>query len=221
MSKVTISGDTLVHDGVVLGPAAGVYTAPGEAAGLLGVEAHLSGRAPHNIDILFAAGEKVVGCEVKTVQDLVDSWRSRRLQRQLRTLQATVDVSVLVIRETLFLNTGAESDRFWEDWVHLQTRGVYILPVPPDSYWFEVGQLRHALSKNSARIFAGTDQRPPREQRPGWLLRRVPGIGPVKSLALLGEFGSTSEVFTAAMSGNVHKKFGQSLEDKLCRAMTE
>ena len=230
MTKILISGDSLSHDGKTLGPATAFYTSPGEARHLGEVSSAVQGRSPHNIDILFAVPDKVVGCEVKTVQDLIGSWRSRRLQRQLRTLRAVTDLPVLIIRKTDSISVNWEVElrlndkeypQFWEDWVHLQTNGVYILPVRFRGYGKAVQALRGALSKNSARILAGTDQRPPRERRAGWLLRRIPGIGSVHSKALMDNYGSPFAALQAAIRGRVATKFGKSLEEKLCKAATE
>ena len=183
---------------------------------------------PNNIDLLFAAGEKVVGCEVKRGQDLIQSWQSRRLHRQLRTLIQAVDVAVLVLRDLdvawLAEAVGEQCrrpDLFWGDWANWQTQGVYILPVPAEEYLPELRVYQAALATNGARVLAGTDRHKEQARQPGWLLRCIPDIGRVKSAALLARFGSVMAVLSAAERGEVRKEFGQALENKICRAIGE
>lgn len=59
----------------------------------------VEGYSPHRIDYLLLSGDgKVIGVESKTLDDLISSWISKRLQRQLATLQAAVELPVLMLR---------------------------------------------------------------------------------------------------------------------------
>ena len=87
----------------------------------------------------------------------------------------------------------------WAELARLQALGVYVLHGPPaarDSDLTEwVERLRPILSgEKVTQALAGTDKRAPTERRPGWLLRRIPGIGDKRSQALQKEAGSTFEV---------------------------
>ena len=225
-NKVLIRRGKLVYKGKVLGPVDKVYAFPGEQTHLGDSEAVVVCATPERIDLLFAAGERVVGCEVKTPADLVGSYASRRLHRQLHTLRATVDVSCLVVRaEVLDLAPLVAElrrpDEFWEDWVNWQTNGVYILLVPLENYLPQLLLYRKALCTTGERVFKGTDLRAPRERRPGWLLRRIPGIGPKKSAEAIDTFGSTIAVFEAALRGGVSPMLGKAVQEKICKALSE
>ena len=224
MDKVVIQGDELWWAGKRIGPASNIYAYPGERSHLCkeGVEVC---QTPNRIDLLFTAGERVVGCEVKQASDLVSSHRSRRLHRQLATLIKTVAVPCLVVRGldnlgARVMSVHPKPEQFWADWVNWQTRGIYILPVPMEDYLPRLLAYRAALATTGTRALAGTDQRPARDEAEGWLLRRIPGIGAVKSAALLAEYGSSFDVFNEARQRRVAAKFGKSIQEKLWRAMT-
>lgn len=218
MERITLTDGRIVHASKDYGPASALLTYPGEQAGLGTDKGVLVCKTPYNIDLVGAAGERVFGCEVKRPTDLIDSWFNRRLHRQLRTLRDVVDIPVLVLRGGLDLRVLM--DHFWErnghqapsrrrgfnmfieDLVNIQSQGVYLLPVPTDGYLPEIAALRRALGTNGARAVSGTDQIV-RERKPGWLLRRIPGIGPAKSAELLETYGSVMGVFRAALSGGI------------------
>ena len=47
-----------------------------------------------------------------------------------------------------------------------------------------------------------------RERLPGWLLRRIPGIGPAKSAELITAHDSVLGVFRAAQDGEINGTLG-------------
>ena len=223
-NKVLIRRGKLVYKGRVLGPVDKVYAFPGEQAHLgRGAEIVVCS-TPERIDLLFTAGLRVVGCEVKTGEDLINSYGTRRLHRQLSTLRRTVDVSCLIIRYAFhdldaLVGQLRRPHEFWEDWVNWQTNGVYILHVPLDNYLDRLLLYRKALCTTGERVFKGTDLRAPRERRAGWLLRRIPGLGPKKSAEAIAAFGSTMKTFEAAVRGDAARVLGKSLENKICKAL--
>lgn len=224
MPKISIRNGEFYYSGQVYGSTANILVYPGEREGLSGHDEALvrTVMTPANIDILFAVNLSVVGCEVKHWADLVDSWFSRRLHRQLATLQRLVDVGILVIRLPNVTNLALhETDmRVWEDLINAQTHRVYLLPVPQHGYLPHIVAARRALSTNGSRIFAGTDL-VDRERRPGWLLRRIPSIGVVRSQALVAKYGPPWKVFDAAAKGKVAKDFGPAMERAILKALEE
>jgi hypothetical protein len=147
----------------------------------------------------------------------------------MRVLKETVDVPVLVLRgglDPVWLDERVEGGHrrpagLWEDLTSLQTQAIYLLPVPLWGYVRYLRMFRNAILTNGARALAGSDLRAPQERQPGWLLRRIPGIGAVKSAALLAEYGSTEKVFKAARSGRLAKFAGPALEKAVLKALVE
>ena len=226
--KVLIRRGKLVYKGRVLGPVDKVYAYPGEQVHLGNTADVVVCTTPERIDLVFAAGEKVVGCEVKRWDDLIRSHQSRRLARQLATLKALVDIPCLVIRESwpdfTPLRVWQEHNRpdlFWSDWANMQTQGVYIFLAPLEPYIGLVWEWRKALATPGTRVLAGTDRRVPRERRPGWLLRRIPTIGADRSTRLIKAFESTAGVFQAAELGMVAPLLGPAVERKILAALEE
>jgi len=224
MGTVTRKGNSLWYAGKRLGAASALYAYHGEEAHLGTSEGVVVCSTPARIDLLFVAGDKVVGCEVKTVPDLIGSHHSRRLHRQLRTLRETVDVVCLVVRgsmeglEKAVADFHRKPDEFWGDWANWQTQGVYILPVPMEGYLPRLFVYKKTLTTTGARVLFGTDLRPPRERQPGWLLRRIPKIGPATSQRLINLYGSPLGAMQAALAGDVASTLGKAVEEKLCQA---
>jgi hypothetical protein len=229
MSRVELKGSALWYREKRLGAASALYCYPGEETHLGTSNGVVVCSTPARIDLLFMAGEKVVGCEVKTIVDLVQSHHSRRLHRQLRTLRETVDVCCLVVRGMVdcplsfyaAVQAHLKPEEFWGDWVNWQTQGVYILPVEMEEYMPQLHLYKRAIATTGLRALAGTDLRPPRERKPGWLLRRIPGIGPDRSQRLINLFGSPIAALHAAEEGAVAPILGKAVEDKLRRAARE
>ena len=222
MSKITIINNRIVHDGRDYGPAASLLAYPGEEKGL-GGDIGSSGQTPHNIDLVSAVRGRVIGCEVKRMDDLVESWFIRRLHRQLKTLRDTVDIPVLIIRDfdwevlhklfiekNCFVKRKREFNEIMEDIVNLQSQGVYFFPVAEEDYGMDIAALRRALASPGTRILAGTDQ-VVQDRKPGWLLRRIPSIGPAKSAELIEEYGEPTDVLIAARNGDIPGSIGKKL----------
>ncbi|MCH7551753.1 MAG: hypothetical protein IIA35_08685 [Proteobacteria bacterium] len=100
--------------------------------------------------------------------------------------------------------------QFMEDLVNLQSQGVYLYPVPMDDYLTEIVALRRALATDGVRVLTGTDQ-PTRERRPGWLLRKIPGIGPKISTDLTNQYGEPIDALIAARNGEISGTLGERL----------
>ena len=95
MDKLTVIDDQVVYRGVKLGKICADFN---ELKMLTPADGVAHAETPYRIDILMAAGDKVVGIESKKPTDLVNSFNSRRLARQFSTLLAAVDVPVLLKR---------------------------------------------------------------------------------------------------------------------------
>ena len=221
MNRVTVEQGQFWYKGRSYGPSADILVYPGEASKPLSVMSARTILTPENIDILFSVGERVVGCEVKTVDDLIHSWKSRRLHRQLRTIRNTCDIGVLILRLGSMSNSqDLYTTRLLEDLVNAQTQKVYLYLVPRHGYLAHIGPLRRALSTSGTRVFAGDDRRDT-ERQPGWLLRRIPGIGAVRSAALIKRFSTPNGVFKAAVKGKLRAEFGPAIEQAILKALEE
>ena len=132
---------------------------------------------------------RVVGVESKTTDDLISSWFSGRLHRQMRFLLDTTDIPVLMVRpKTHWFDVGGIPD-LQSDIVKLQLMGVVIIwatePVAA------LKHLRYALDneRNLRTAIARTDHKQPRgTEREQALQRAIPGVGPAyaKKLAKVG-----------------------------------
>ena len=87
-----IRGDSLYYEDVRLGPSEGLYADTKELASLGKADGVLHMSMPMRIDMVFVAGNRVIGCESKTTSDLISSTSSRRLARQMRALISSVNV---------------------------------------------------------------------------------------------------------------------------------
>ena len=232
MTKITVSPAGLFWGSKFLGGQDDILCYHGEEEGIGGGVVPSS--TPEQIDIILAAGDRVVGCEVKLPTDLVDSWFSRRLARQMRTLRAMCDVQVLVVRAGLdpdlitqlireknerqaVRRTRPPAD-FWEELTHWQTLGGYLLPVPRTGYLPYLYNLRRALVGGAVKAIAGTDL-VERERRPGWLLRRIPSVGPKRSRQMIEEYGDSWGAFVAAKEGTLADKFSENIQSKIVEAL--
>lgn len=221
MNRVTVEQGQFWYKGRSYGSSEDILVYPGEdSRPPVGLSARTI-TTPENIDILFSVGERVVGCEVKTVDDMINSWKSRRLHRQLLTIRKTCDIGVLIIRlGNISTSQELYTTRLLEDLVNAQTQRVYLYLVPMYGYLSYIGPLRRALSTSGTRIFAGDDRRDT-ERHPGWLLRRIPGIGAVRSAALIKRFVTTHGVFQAAVKGRLRAEFGPAIERAILKALEE
>ena len=150
--------------------------------------------------MVCTAGDKVVGVESKKLDDLRSSISARRLARQIRTLQAEVDVPCLLMRGPLPDLRACPWSEYADIFIYLvsvQMLGVTILWGSGDDF-----QVRRALEAYRPLLaggrpvlvgVAGTDQR-----KPATLLRAVPGIGRGMETRLLSALGTPRQVFNAS-----------------------
>ena len=201
----TIKDDNLYHDGVLFGPTYNLYVDSNELKGIpYGVHSWLIRRPmPSRIDMVFVAGDKVVGIESKKANDLRSSISQGRLSRQMRTLIDEVDVPCLLMRGVpkkwrgIKRQNSFNEDIFdiWEELVQLQALGVYILPGPYDDAlvpkWFH--RYRSALSGGRSALAAikSTDTKRAKSKRKGWFLENIKGVGVKIATKLHSHFGST------------------------------
>ena len=157
---------------------------------------------PEHVDILFEAGEKVVGVESKTWSDLATSRTNGRLARQLRTLLELVDISVLLIRGE------PRVDLPWEQYreerlecARWQAMGAVVISGPfQDAHLADYLQACRPIlagGRNALKAVA-VHEREPKERQPGWLLRRIPYVGPELSRRLIAKFGTTRAALVAS-----------------------
>ncbi|MBI4127835.1 MAG: hypothetical protein HY459_02060 [Parcubacteria group bacterium] len=145
---------------------------------------------PYRVDLVFVAGEKVVGVELKRGEDLVTSAHVHRLGRQLIVLGQTCDVVVLGISQFESIQEEVALEL-----VAYQVMGV-IVAMLPSTYMGQVAMLASIKpyldgSRSVLAPFRWTDlDLRPRRTRVGWLLRDIPGVGDVLARRLLDRFGS-------------------------------
>jgi ERCC4-type nuclease len=201
----TIKNDKLYHDGVLFGPTYNLYVDANELKDVpYGVHSWLIRRPmPSRIDMVFVAGDKVVGIESKKANDLRSSISQGRLSRQMRTLIDEVDVPCLLMRGVpkkwrgIKRQNSFNEDIFdiWEELVQLQALGVYILPGPYDDAlvlkW--LNRYGPALSGGRAALAAikSTDTKRAKSKRKGWFLENIKGVGVKIATKLHSHFGST------------------------------
>ena len=177
-----------------LGPSGGLYVDHGELPTLTEKQGVVHLSMPARIDMAFVAGTRVVGCEAKRPSDFVGSVYARRLQRQVRTLLANVNVACVILRG----GVPSFDDPFTlKLLVELQALGVVLLPCPKSDAdtLAMLAMYRPVLadgSRAALAAIAGTDKK----REPGSLLRAVKGIGPQKEHDLRVRYGSALGAFT-------------------------
>jgi len=164
---------------------------------------------PLRVDMVFVAGDKVVGVESKKAKDLTASVHQHRLARQMRTLISEVDVPCLLIRGIPKKWRGLKKmnvfneDMFeiWSELVKYQALGVFILPGPVEDAlvpkW--LGHYRPILSGGRAAVAAlkQSDVKPAKAKHKGWFLTNIKGIGERIAIKLHNRFGSTKRALLA------------------------
>lgn len=200
-----------------LGPDTALIAAPAELPSLGEKEGVLHMATPHNIDLIFAVGEKVAGVESKRMADLVQSHAKNRLGRQISTLIDEVDIPIMM-RKGIDMGTlgqlVADEEHHayrWSGrdmWADLAIRypqlGVYVVDVPDVDL-----SVKMWLKTFKTALLAGPERAVARreggskERKPGWLLRRVPKVGPTRSTILIEQYGSVAAVFQAVLSDGV------------------
>jgi hypothetical protein len=139
---------------------------------------------PDRVDMVMVAGSRVVGMESKRPSDLVSSYYSRRLARQIRRLRAVVDVACLVLRGGV---PDFENDECMINLVRLQTLGVYVLPLPDGDrecvrWLLEYREMLADGSRAALAALAGGDNP---LKRTGTLVSRVKGLGATRADRLM------------------------------------
>lgn len=207
----TIKGGSLYHNGEEFGPTSNLYVDANELKDTPhGTHDWLVRRPmPSRIDMVFVAGDKVVGIESKKANDLKSSITSGRLSRQMRTLISEVDVPCLLMRGVPKKWRGIKKQNVfnedvfevWDELVKLQALGVFILPGPLDDVLVPLwlAKYRPALSGNRSALAAlkRTDSNPAKPKYPGWFLTNIKGIGEKIATRLHSHFGSTRNVLLA------------------------
>ena len=200
-----IEGDLLYHDGVELGPKNLLYVDYNELKGIP-KETHdwlVRIKMPHRIDMVFVAGDKVVGVESKKAKDLNDSINKSRLARQLKMLMSEVDVPCLLLRGIPKRWRGIKRQnsfnedmfRIWDELVSYQALGIFMLPGPFDDAlvpkWLSRYRMYLAGGRSPLASIKQSDIQPAKQQHPGWFLKNIKGIGDRYAAKLHNHFGST------------------------------
>tara|TARA_Y100000310_G_C20661644_1_gene805122 strand:- start:408 stop:1064 length:657 start_codon:yes stop_codon:yes gene_type:complete len=192
-----IVGNDLCYDDRRLGPKTALFVDSNELVGVTEGVVRLS--MPRRIDMVFCAGDKVVGVESKYQGDLTTSQGSRRLARQLRVLLSECDIACLLLRHILI--GPAFYQAVWQDLVRMQALGVVLLPGSMnDSHIpMQLAAYQEYLAGGRAPLaaIAGTDKTKRVGRGPGWFLTMLKGVGPVVAARLHGRFGSTKAALNA------------------------
>ena len=198
----TIKGDDLLYDGVRFGPKTALYIDHNELKRLTG-EGIIRRTMPHRSDMVFVAGDSVIGVEAKKPGDLETSMRAGRLARQMKTLIKEVDVPCLLLR-----NGSRGWHRFADDLFHvwvtvvqLQCLGVFVLPGPARDEdvptWLGFYRPSLAGGRTPLASIARTDKKATKPGNKGWFLKNIKGIGGTIATRLHNHFGSTRNALLA------------------------
>jgi ERCC4-type nuclease len=195
----TVKGDSLFFNGVEIGPRSDLYADSGELSSLNEADGVRHLRMPGRIDLVMVAGDRVVGAESKRPLDLIGSTRSRRLARQIRMLQRSVDVPCVVLRGGVPSFSDNEIRDVITNLVSLQQLGVTLLPCPSGdrdtlSRLVEYRAILATGSRAALKAIAGTDER---KIGGGSWLGRVKGVGPKMEKRLRVKFGTLASVIAA------------------------
>lgn len=192
--RYSVHGGQLWADSTPLGPADRIY-ADGKK------------QTPGRLDFVFAAKDKVVGVESKTVQDLISSWIARRLQRQLREMRSMVDVPCLMLRG---LDSYYDMDDYPDiavDLVKWQLLDgepfgpglVLFGPKGDPMKYLTTVQAVMSGQRNLNTIVAGSDSTriKGKNKRELSLQRAIPNVGPKTAARLAAEVGNLADVLLA------------------------
>ena len=221
-----VDGDFLYHDDVLIGPKNYLYIDYNELKGTLGKTPDWLHRIkmPHRIDMVFVAGEKVVGVESKKAKDLTDSINKSRLSRQLRMLLGEVDVPCLLMRGVpkkwrgIKRQTSFNEDLYhiWDELVSYQALGIFILPGPPEDElvprWLKRYEEYLTGGRSPLAAIKQSDFHPVKPKHPGWFLKNIKGIGDRYATKLHNHFGSTRNALLAEYGDWQKLKIPQSSE---------
>ncbi len=208
-----IINNQLVHDGIVMGSTSVLYLHHQELRGVNGGTVRCVRPLPTlPCDMVFVAGDKIVGVESKMPSDLLTSQVTRRLHRQVALMLRMFDVTVVMCRGNMVweedvpkqlvkrLRKDAETiiAEFYQDVVRWEMLGVVWLWDGPWSDLAVPGYLASYKSilggtNNVLKGIAGTDRKPLK----GTLLRAIPGVGTTTADKLVEAFGSVGAALSA------------------------
>lgn len=166
---------------------------------------------PGRMDMLFVAGDRVVGVESKYPYDLLNSHSTRRLARQLRDMRELVDIAVLMLRRATDSyeiipftkhdwkhNVDLVPWPLYHDLLRYQLMGVYLVVGPEldeDIPKWAV-EVRRILSGESVRgALYGTDN--VKKTNGKTLLRSIKGVGPALESRLIKHYGTVRNALLA------------------------
>jgi hypothetical protein len=217
VERYHVRDDGLYFGARRLGSTTGLYADAGDFPGLKGCAGVRVKRTPGRIDLVFVAGDKVVGLESKRPSDLMSSQSSGRLARQVRKMRDIVDVPGVLLRglpqiptfnglvyewPEEYLQESPDRPGLWDDLVRLQMLGVMLLPGPiSDSAipkWLQVYRPILADTRNVLSVLARSDHQQVKSRQPGWFLTWLKGIGPATAAKLHVKFGSTRAALNAS-----------------------
>lgn len=199
--RFSVVDGQLVFGARLLGPSSALYVDSRELNGVDESDGVVHLAMPNRIDVVFVAGKKVVGGELKRGMDVQSSDSRGRLARQLVTIGQTCDVVLLGLDADAFQSLTC-SDKAELNLIRYQMMGVLVFPTPP----FEpdlvrvLASMRAVLSSDRSVLapFSWFDVglKPRRTER-GWLLRDIPYVGPKLARKLLERFGTVREALLA------------------------
>lgn len=137
-------------------------------------------------------------------------------RRPGRVLRLRINGEWKTMTETIPLDAALD---LWTELARLQALGVYVVRGPDALHllpeWVAAFRPIFAGERTILYALAGTDQVTSTERRPGWLLRRIPSIGGVRSVKLHEQHGSTGAVFNALPHIKAPKQVIQNIEEAL------
>ena len=195
-----IVGTNLYYGDKLLGPASTTYVDSRQyQPKLIAGETGLVRKLAVGDYVLVGPTGLVIGVEEKRLPDLVSSWWTHRLHRQLRQLLGAVDVAVLAIRAPFgtmqeLVQTEAMD---WSALLKWQMLGGYLgfLPYPPMAVLpalMEMAAVLRPGSRSTVSILKATDVHrkvlPDLTPTAQALGRLVPGVGLVMGARLASAF---------------------------------
>ena len=210
LPKLHLAKNSIKYGGASLGPATALLVEFGELKRLGLADGVTHSTLPMHIDMIFAAGSRLVVVESKRVGDFLSSWSSGRLSRQIATLLNTGHVPLLLLRwegntvPDLEPPTRPGRPTWWSDLARYQQLGVTVVVGPTDDSIVLrfLAALRPVLAggRNPLAALKRTDQHPkPQSFTSGWFLENIKGVGPVLAGRLYKKFGSTSAALSASI----------------------
>ena len=207
-----------VHDGQIyccdqngpMGPVTSLFCEHNELKSLGAKEGVVHRTLPEHIDMVFAAGENVVGVESKRLGDFMSSWACGRLSRQINTLLSFTDRTLLLLRweycQMPLLSlcpevVGPAKISWWADIARYQQLGVTVAfgPRSDRDVPAVLAALRPVLAggRNPLAAIVRTDKRR-QPNNPRSFLQNIKGIGPNIAAKLHSTFGSTAAALMAS-----------------------